>query len=247
MITSVWEGTDAEWLRLALPMYTGYDPPVRILDATWGNGRFWQNNRGRVTGIDKDTKQSRPHVFADNQFLPFTDHCFDVVVYDPPYVSRIGDRNSSIMGSLYTTVQSRGSISSIFPKFLSEANRVLFSDGLLIAKLQNQIHSGKQWWQVREFCDMAVKAGFTVCDEVIKIRSNPGPQPHITQRHGLCCRIHSFTRLSQHRDHFSNTPMTFATTACVSLTVGAAASRMVVCSHYVMPPGRRSLGYLWAA
>lgn len=56
-----------------------------VLDCTYGKGRFWTKYRPpRLVGVDLNPLKAE-HVQADFVRLPFPDHCFDVVVFDPDY------------------------------------------------------------------------------------------------------------------------------------------------------------------
>lgn len=56
-----------------------------VLDCTYGKGRFWTKYRPpRLVGVDLNPLKAHT-VQADNRRLPFPDHCFDVVVFDPDY------------------------------------------------------------------------------------------------------------------------------------------------------------------
>ena len=87
-IPSVWYGEDAELLELMLQFYP-HSKPRRILDATINGGRFWRNSKRRVIGIDISAVH-RPSIVADNTMMPFRDHSFDVIVYDPPHIPNQG-------------------------------------------------------------------------------------------------------------------------------------------------------------
>ena len=194
VMTSVWEKTDNEFLRTAIPFYLRSKeeifplPKLRILDATFGLGVFWKDSYPKewtVYGMDAD-KTKRPTLYGDNRSIPVRGNIFDVVIYDPPYVTHGWSKWDE--SYRYGSAEGYGSISYLFPSFLDEAERVLRTGGIVIAKLANQIHSGRFFDQVCEFKVMA-QTQFTLCNEVIKIRSAARPQPagrrqlHAEQRH----------------------------------------------------------------
>ncbi len=58
-----------------------------MLDATAGNRLIWENkNPPHTIFIDKEVRLKQPpHVFADNTRLPFREHIFDCILFDPPF------------------------------------------------------------------------------------------------------------------------------------------------------------------
>ncbi len=191
--SSVHTGDDHSFLLEAIPFYLRRRPvtTLRILDATWGKGVFWQGARPagwRVVGMDA-LRFKHPEVWADNRQMPFRPQVFDAVVYDPPHVTH--PWSAWDQSGAYEFAQGRGSIAYLYPDFLIEAGRVLVPDGIVIAKLADQIHTGKYWWQTFKFIQEAQVAGFTPCDVVIKVRSNYRPQPN-GRRQLHARRRHSF-------------------------------------------------------
>lgn len=187
-LTSVWEGNDGDFLSRATPFYLRRALRTPILDATWGKGVFWagQALRPCVVGVDNNPEK-RAEVLADNRVLPFRNEAFDVVVYDPPHIVHPwSDWDSD---DRYSVAEGRGSIAYLFPPFLIEAERVLTAGGILIAKLADQVHSGRSWFQMGEYVTMLPFAGFTACDIVVKVRGHARPQPagrrvlHAARRH----------------------------------------------------------------
>jgi hypothetical protein len=58
-----------------------------ILDATASNRTIWEEKEwDSIVYLDIEKRLERkPSIFADNNFLPFRDGCFDTIFYDPPY------------------------------------------------------------------------------------------------------------------------------------------------------------------
>lgn len=191
-LTSVWEKTDAAFLSQAIPFYFGCEPK-RILDATLGLGVFWKNTAYGPIGLDNDL-QKHPAILGDNRALPFANEVFDVIVYDPPHVTHSWSPWDS--SSRYSVADGRGSIAYLYPAFLAEAHRTLNCRGILMGKIADQIHSGRQWLQSIEFITKAQCSGFTVCDLIVKVRQRYRPQPegrgtrHARRRHSfwIICR-----------------------------------------------------------
>lgn len=190
--TSVWEGTDNGFLRLAIPFYLrgryGHGETI-ILDSTYGLGVFWRDSlplEWRLVGMDIDPTKPAA-VLATNWVMPFRDGAFDVVVYDPPHIVHPWAEWDE--GRRYSVAVGKGSIAYLFPAFLIEAQRVLAPGGILIAKLADQVHSGRSWFQMGEYVAMLPFADLTPCDIVVKVRGRARPQPagrgvrHAARRH----------------------------------------------------------------
>ena len=93
-MASVWDGSDAELLEERRSDSHPCAQPQRILDATVNLGRFWEGSQRPVVGLDIEN-QHHPDVVGDNQYIPFSDDSFDVIVYDPPHIPNQGQDRSS--------------------------------------------------------------------------------------------------------------------------------------------------------
>lgn len=210
--TSVWEHDDASFLERALPFYARA-PVEPILDATYNAGRFWKGSTRRVVGMDIDA--SRPVRFVmDNRTMRGLDRetgdpdaivpdaSFGVVVFDPPHVGNQGRDKSTRRfdvdyGATFTCGAEHGwTLSFMYPAFLTQARRVLIADGLLFAKITDQVNCHRSRWAHVDFMRMAETAGFTVCDLIVKVRKGPmmsnkwKRQVHARKRHcfWIVCR-----------------------------------------------------------
>lgn len=192
--TSVWDGNDNGFLREAIPFYLreSYCPQrTVILDSTFGLGVFWRPGTPEGwTLISMDINPVKPAaVIADNGRMPFRDGVFNVVVNDFPHVTH--DWSPWDSAGQYAVAAGRGSIAYLYPPFLAEAHRVLTADGIVIAKIADQVHSGRSWFQTGEFVAMLPAYGFTACDLIVKVRSHARPQPpgrrtlHAARRHSF--------------------------------------------------------------
>jgi SAM-dependent methyltransferase len=190
-LSSVWYGTDAELLEKMLTFYPR-KAPKRILDATVNSGRFWEGSVRPVVGLDIDPKH-RPDVVADNRKMPFKDHCFEVVIYDPPHIPNQGkDRRKDFntrFGLVLKSPAANGyNFSHLYPPFLREAYRVLRPEGILLCKIADYIHGHRFQWAHVELMKTAIEVGFTACDCIVKIRQGPIVDPrwktaHHARRH----------------------------------------------------------------
>ncbi len=192
--SSVWEGNDSGLLSWAIPFYHGIYDPI-ILDCTYGKGTFWKGfERGTLFGSDLISKALIPMgwwpvVVADFRSLPFRNRTFDVVVFDPPHLTDGG--KGSLYSERYETGEKAKNISYLFPPFLREAKRVLRPNGIVLAKIADQVHGGKSQWQHVDFMRDAEEAGLTVCDMIVKVRKSAVIDPkwknvyHARKRHAM--------------------------------------------------------------
>jgi SAM-dependent methyltransferase len=190
-LPSVWYGSDAELLEKMLDFYPRQRPKL-ILDATVNGGRFWDGSTRRVIGMDLNPGH-RPEVVADNRRMPFRDHCFDVVVYDPPHVPNQGkdqskDFNTRFGLVLRSPAQTGYNFNHLYPPFVREAYRVLKPEGILLGKIADYVHGHRFQWAHVEVIKAAVEVGFCACDCIVKVRKGPIMSPrwktaHHARRH----------------------------------------------------------------
>lgn len=175
-LPSVWYGEDAELLERLLDFYPRRKPR-RILDATVNGGRFWQDSKRPVIGLDIEVRH-RPRLVADNTAMPFRDACLDVVVYDPPHIPNQGKDNKKDFNQRFGLVlrsskENQYTFTHTFPPFLREAYRILREEGILLAKITDYVHHHRYQWAHIELISAAREAGFQPCDCIIKIRKGP--------------------------------------------------------------------------
>ena len=117
----------------------------KILDVTCGARSIWFNKH-HPSAIYCDRRREEHHIKTPNggtkniivepdvqcdfTHLPFDDNAFQLVVWDPPHLLRVGN---GLLGTLY------GKLGADWPKMLHdgfrECMRVLRPDGVLIFKL----------------------------------------------------------------------------------------------------------------
>lgn len=136
----------------------------RVLDPTYGRGIWWKRVRPPLlVSHNRDVDEDG----FDFRHMPYNDNEFDVVAYDPPYVS-VGGRRTSTLGRVdnaTSTLRADGNGGSDFhdryglveaptsPKELqqlindglTEAKRVLKPRGYVLAKCADYISSGNFW------------------------------------------------------------------------------------------------------
>ena len=124
---------------------------ARTLDPCCGSRMFWfdRKNSDVIFGdkrteahtlCDGRTLRIEPDILLDFTELPFPDHSFKLVVFDPPHLKYAGPKSWLLAkyGKLSTTWEDDIS------KGFSECFRVLASDGVLVFKWnQTQIKTSK--------------------------------------------------------------------------------------------------------
>lgn len=177
-LTSVWEGDDPGLIEEMLQFYCRVAPEP-ILDATFNEGRFWRGSERRV--LSMDIKPVVPVDFeCDNQKMPgVRANQFGVVIYDPPHVGNNG-RDKSVKqfdtkfgAHVVSLKQENYTLSHLYPGFLKQAHRVLKQEGIVLAKITDQVNSHRSRWAHVDFMRMAEEAGFIVCDLIVKVRKGP--------------------------------------------------------------------------
>lgn len=163
-------------------------PTDRVLDPTYGNGVWWSIWRPH---------HLTPHVRAqdgtDFRNLPYDDHTFDAIAYDPPYVCPGGRKTSTVQNMHHRYGMDEGGNAD--PDFTTPAElQALIDDGLtemvrlvrpprtktdggiILVKCQDYIWSGALWEGVARTRQHALDLGCTVVDTLIHL-GKPGPQP----------------------------------------------------------------------
>src|SRR5216117_1893113 len=179
-IESIWEGEDAELLERLLQFYPRKSPR-RILDATVNGGRFWRGSKRTVVGIDIESAH-KPGIVADNTRMPFADAFFDVVVYDPPHIPNQGKDKQKDFNTRFglggrSPKENAYTFTHLYPPFLSEAYRILISEGVLFCKIADYVHHHQYQWAHIELIQAATLVGFRPCDCIIKTRTAPIVDP----------------------------------------------------------------------
>ena len=196
-ITSVWESSDKNFFKLAIPFYWWGQGEPKILDATYGLGRFWQGSSFRVVGIDI-VPQVDGIKQMDNRKMDFSRAQFDIVIYDPPHLTRNKPPSKPTALGHFTYFIGRTPVVD-YPAFINEAKRVLRPPhGILIAKIGDSMDRWhKSEFQHTTFIRDAEYAGLTVCDLVVKTRKRGllmkqhKIRSHARKRHAfyIICRL----------------------------------------------------------
>lgn len=201
LFTSVWEGSDGDLLEVMFNFYKSI-PVEPILDATYNEGRFWRGSARQVDGMDILDFPGIKYVTDNREMSGVPSDYYGCVVYDPPHVGNQGRSKSCKQfdvkyGATIECLSGQGyTMSFLYPPFLLQARRVLRRDGLLLAKITDQVNNHRSRYAHCDFIRMAEEVGFTACDIIIKIRRGPmmsskwRTQHHARKRHSywIVCR-----------------------------------------------------------
>lgn len=125
---------------------------IKILDVCCGSKMFWYDKENKDTIFmdirkeilefkDRDKLRKsfvNPDIIADFRDIPFDDNYFDLVVFDPPHLSKIGDK--SWLAKKYGKLN-KDTWPDDLEKGFSECMRVLKDSGVLIFKWNDyEIH-----------------------------------------------------------------------------------------------------------
>lgn len=204
--TSVHEGDDATLLERMLEFYPRADTEP-IIDVTYNKGKIWKGSTRHVVRMDNDPRHCLDvvgdfrtmrgiHVETGRPYR-FPDAIAGVIIFDPPHLGGYGrDKSNKAFDREYGATINCGkehdwNLSYLYPPFLVQAYRVLRDEGLVFAKICDQVNSHKSKWPHVDFHNAAIDVGFTVCDLIVKTRNNPlqsskwKNQYHARKRHSF--------------------------------------------------------------
>jgi hypothetical protein len=147
-----------------------------ILDASYNEGKMWIGIESgyNLTRLDKDP-WPKVDVVGNWNDLPmlFGDRRFDVIVWDPPYLTDAGKglAGKGAYGKQYGTsddeLKGKPNIAFMFAPFLAAAKAVLQpKTGIIVTKISDAVHDNARQWQHHKFVAAGIEAGFTACEEV---------------------------------------------------------------------------------
>lgn len=154
----------------------GSDPDV--LDPTYGKGNWWTQHRPeRLTAMSREDDPA-----WDFRRMPVEwARRFDVVAYDPPYVS-VGGRKTTSIPSMHQAYgmddapTTPALLQDLINDGLLECRRVTRHGGLILVKCQDYISSGKLWSGTHHTLTHALALGLELVDRFEHI-SGIRPQP----------------------------------------------------------------------
>lgn len=151
-----------------------------VMDVTYGKGTWWKK-WSPLNLVTHDLAIDG----VDFRRLPYPHSTFDVVTFDPPYVS-VGGRKTSTIGDfndaygLVDVPRTPDELHELMYDGLMSIHRVLRPKGLVLFKAMNYVTSGKYRTQAYDvMCDLtrvSLTPPFKLIDEFIHLRGL-GPQP----------------------------------------------------------------------
>jgi len=121
-----------------------------ILDPTYQDGTWWKHWRPERLVTNSLDPANGPDMTFDFRVAPFPDQTFDVITYDPPYVSKGGRKTSTMQDHQrrYGIDDAPGSpreLQYLINEGLAEMAVLVKSGGYLFVKCQDYVSSGKLW------------------------------------------------------------------------------------------------------
>ena len=158
------------------------------IDLTYGKGTWWKRYRPTLLATNDIDDTTKAEYHDDFRATKWFDDNFDVVAYDPPYVSVGGRETSTIQEhheryGMADTPRTPAELQFYINAGLKEAVRICKSGGYILAKSMNYISSGKYQPGVFEvWTFMEDEMGVPLVDQFILV-GKPGRQSQTTQRH----------------------------------------------------------------
>jgi len=160
------------WLKKEGPLVL--DDPF-VLDPTYGRGNFWTIYRP-TNFITHDIELDG----VDFRHLPEPDNTFDLVAFDPPYVSIGGVETSKLPDFLdrYGMGMTKGhkALFAMNIAGLAECARVTKKRGIIFMKCGDFVESGKFVQGHQIMVEAGMSLGLEQVDEIVHA-SGTGPQP----------------------------------------------------------------------
>lgn len=182
-------------------------PGHTIVDATFGNGRFWKNVDQSIYDLHA-SDLARDGV--DLRALPLGPVSIDMVVLDPPYRYKPAknvpqdavDGHGKVDGlyNLTTTLRNTAEVIDLYVKGFVEADRVLRVGGFLVVKCQDTVQDGKNLWVHVTLMAEADRLGFACRDLLVVAPSSVLKTRWERQRH--LRKGHSYFLVFRKGGHF---------------------------------------------
>lgn len=195
MIIDVHVGDDADLIQKILAMHGPKNrhpgEPCRVLDMTYGKGRFWEknslqrDNRWTVYGLDErnltpTTPDPTHHrVTARWSALPFAAKTMDVIVIDPPFL--VHAAGTSIIKQRYTSPANYPKLLASLEAAAPEARRVMTDSGVIIAKTMDTIDGRQRRWLHHDIKDLW-EPDLYLIDNFVSIAHSNIRDPHWTNQ-----------------------------------------------------------------
>lgn len=159
------------------------DKRMKSMDVTYGEGVWWKHWRP-----SKFTFHDIEQDGVDFRKLPHRDGSFDLIAYDPPYISPGGRKTSTIKKfnaqyGLAPVPKTPKLLQAYINDGLDEVWRCLrgretsqFGGGIALVKCMNYVSSGKLFLGYKDTLDHALELGFEVLD-IFYFVGDARPQP----------------------------------------------------------------------
>lgn len=146
----------------------------RVLDATYGEGKFWTAHRPE--GLTTNDRYKDADLHFDYCAAPFADRTFDSVVFDPPYrLSGRRDRGNFDFRFGLMEYRSNDEILDDIVAGARECYRV--TARYLLVKCQDQVNGGRVRWQTDMVTDCVTGMGARKVDRFDFVMPSLRPQP----------------------------------------------------------------------
>lgn len=168
-----------------------------VLDATYGNGGFWNRTdttRFRLARADL-LDVPGAGLRADFRRLPLRARSCDVITLDPPYVHVTNGSGRRNIWSTYRNDQTIAAgttcrdIAQLYRAGMAEAHRALRPGGTCWVKCQDAIEGRQQQWAVLTLHALALELGYRAQDLFVLVNPtppgsrHPGRQAHARRNH----------------------------------------------------------------
>jgi hypothetical protein len=157
------------------------------IDLTYGKGTWWKRYRPTLLATNDIDDTTKAEYHDDFRATKWFDDNFDVVAFDPPYISPGGRETSTIADfnsrfGLQSTPRTVLGLREMNQDGLDEARRICKPGGIILVKCMNYISSGRYQPEVFVMWEAATAFGLQMVDQFIMIRRS-GPQSQKTQVH----------------------------------------------------------------
>jgi len=193
MIPSVYIGDDANLIQIILKMHS---PGPRVLDATYGHGRFWEQQTPgtwRIVGTDTRWPEHPPNpdharIVANYTALPFKEGSFDAVICDPPFLTGGGAQGR--MKLRYTAPANYKLLIDALNAAQSQFHQVLTPKGIVVVKTMDTIDGRRRRWLHIDLVNAWANT-FRLKDMFVKVGTTNIRDPHWTNQN-LSRAAHTF-------------------------------------------------------
>lgn len=193
MIKSVYNTQD-EIIQNIIHLYLG-GMDIQC-DPTYSKGVFYKNINKPIHKFDI-TPRSVEVIKSCSTELPLPDKCVKSVIFDPPFLATTGKSltdisTNNIIGKRFSVFPNEKLLHEYYFKSMSEFNRILEIDGILIFKCQDKVSSGKQYFSHVWICQKAIELGFYPLDLFILVAKSRVTAKWQTENQKHARKFHSY-------------------------------------------------------